>query len=103
MGLMREKRKVERFDLQIETILNVHNDAKMDKLPVLLSLDISCAGVFLATKKPLPIGTKVDLNLLLSQPELDNQSKDERINIHTSGEVIRTNEQGMAVEFDNLY
>ena len=103
MGLMREKRKVERFDLQIETILNVHNDAKMDKLPVLLSRDISCAGVFLATKKPLPIGTKVDLNLLLSQPELDNQSKDERINIHTSGEVIRTNEQGMAVEFDNLY
>ena len=103
MGLIREKRKVERFDLQVETIVNVHNDAKVDIHPMLLSRDISCAGVFLDTKNPLPIGTEVDLDLLLSQHELGNQSKDERINISTSGKVVRTNEQGMAVEFDKLY
>jgi hypothetical protein len=103
MGRIREKRKVDRFDLQVETLVNVHDYTKVDNRPMLLSRDISCAGVFLATKDPLPIGTKVDLNLLLSQHELGNQSEDERINISTSGMVVRTNEEGMAVEFDQLY
>ena len=103
MALLREKRKVERFDLQVETILNIYNDAQVENPPVLLSRDISSAGVFLSTKTPLPIGTKVDLNLLLSQPELINQSNEERINISTSGKVVRINEEGMAVKFDELY
>jgi hypothetical protein len=101
---MREKRRVERFNLHIETILNVQNEARMDKAPILLTRDISCTGVFLTTSNPLPIDTRVDLDLLLNQNELDSGSpKDERINISTSGKVVRTNEQGMAVEFDKLY
>jgi hypothetical protein len=100
---MREKRKVERFDLQIETMLIVQNETIMDKQPMLLSRDISCAGVFLDTNNPLPIGTRVDLNLLLSQHEFGSKKKDERINIITSGKVVRTNDHGMAVEFDELY
>ena len=101
---MREKRKVERFNLHIETILNVQNEAIMDKAQILLTRDISCAGVFLTTSNPLPIDTRVDLDFLLNQNELDSGSpKDERINISTSGKVVRTNEQGMAVEFDKLY
>ena len=109
---MKEKRKVERFDLQIETMLNVQDEAtnerlpmllSRDRLPVILSRDISCAGVFLVTDKPLPIGTRLDLNLLLSQHELGSKSKDERINISTCGKVVRTDDRGMAVEFDKLY
>jgi hypothetical protein len=101
---MREKRKVERFNLQIETILNVQNEAIMDKAPILLTRDISCTGVFLTTSNPLPIETRVDLDFLLNQNELESgSSKDKRINISTSGKVIRTDEQGMAVKFDKLY
>jgi len=102
---MREKRKVERFNLHIEAILNVQNEARMDKAPILSTRDISCAGVFLTTSNPLPIDTRVDLDFLLNQNELDSGSpkEDARINISTSGKVVRTNEQGMAVEFDKLY
>ena len=101
---MREKRKVERFNLHIKTILNVQDEAIMDKARILFTRDISCAGVFLTTSNPLPIDTRVDLDFLLNQNELDSGSpKDERININTSGKVVRTNEQGMAVEFDKLY
>ena len=102
---MREKRKVERFNLHIETILNVQNEAIMDKAPILLTRDISCTGAFLTTSNPLPIDTRVDLDFLLNQNELDSGSpkEDARINISTSGKVIRTDEQGMAVEFDKLY
>jgi len=101
---MREKRKVERFNLHIKTILNVQDEAIMDKARILFTRDISCAGVFLTTSNPLPIDTRVDLDLLLNQNKLDSESqKEERINISTSGKVVRTNEQGMAVEFDKLY
>jgi hypothetical protein len=101
---MREKRKVDRFDLHIETILNVQDEAIMDKVPILLTRNISCSGVFLTTSNPLPIDTRVDLDLLLNQNELDSGSlKNKRINISTSGKVVRTNGQGMAVEFDKLY
>ena len=101
---MKEKRKVDRFDLHIETILNVQDEAIMDKVPILFTRDISCAGVFLTTSNPLPIDTRVDLELLLNQNELNKgTSKDKRINISTSGKVVRTNEQGMAVQFDKLY
>jgi c-di-GMP-binding flagellar brake protein YcgR len=100
---MKERRKVERFDLQIESMLNVKDEAITASPPMLLSRDISCAGVFLVTDNPLPIGTSVDLNLLLSQHELGGDSNDERLNISTTGKVVRTDEQGMAVQFAKLY
>jgi hypothetical protein len=100
---MMEKRKLERFDLQIETMLNLRDEARTERLPALLSRDISYNGVFLVTDNPLPIGTSLDLNLLFSQHELDSNSKDERIEIIASGKVIRTDDQGMAVEFDKIY
>lgn len=100
---MKEKRKVERFNLHIEAMLNFQHEAKKAPKALILSRNISCDGVFLETNNPLPIGTKVDLNLLLNQHELSNQAKDEIIKINTSGKVVRTNEEGMAVEFDKLH
>ena len=98
-----EKRKVERFDLQIETILNDRDEVIRERGPTLVSRDISCDGVFLVTDRPLPIGTNLDLNFLLSQQDFGSMPKDERISIKTSGTIIRTDDQGMAVEFDKLY
>ena len=59
--------------------------------------------VFLNTEKPLPVGTRVDLNLLLNQGVLSSEAEGDEINIITSGEVIRTNGLGMAIEFDELH
>jgi len=98
-----EKRKVERFDLQIETKLNDRDEAIIEREPALFSRDISCDGVFLLTDRPRSIGTNLDLNFLLSQHELGSMPKDERISIKISGKVIRTDDEGMAVEFDKLY
>ena len=100
---MREKRKVERFDLKIKTILNVQDVTIVDKQLMCLSRNISCAGVFLDTENPLPLGTKVDLNLMLNQHAFGSKTEEDKINIITSGKVVRTNGHGMAVEFDELY
>jgi hypothetical protein len=98
---MREKRKVERFDLHIDAMLNFQYESRVAKEIKLRSRDISCDGVFLETSNPLPIGTRVELNLLLNQLELSDQSIDEKIKIYKSGKVIRSNDQGIAIEFDN--
>lgn len=98
-----EKRKVARFDLQIETMLSDRDAVTGERRPALFSRDISCDGVFLVTDRPLPIGTNLDLNFLLGQQDLGGMPEDERVSIKTSGKVIRTDDQGMAVEFDKLY
>jgi hypothetical protein len=100
---MREKRKVERFDLHIDAMLNFQYESRVAKEIKLRSRDISCDGVFLETTNPLPIGTKVDLNLLVSHQEINSHLKNEKTNISTSGKVVRANEEGMVIEFDKTH
>jgi hypothetical protein len=101
--MMNEKRKVERFDLHVETILQVKDEGLIDSNQRLISRDISSDGVFLETTSPLPVGTEVDLNFLLSLNKLNSYLKNKVVNISTSGKVIRTDEQGFAVRFDKQH
>ena len=100
---MNEKRKVERFDLHVETMLQVKDEGLMDRNQRLISRDISSDGVFLETTNPLPVGTEVDLNFLLSLNKLNSYLKNKVVNISTSGKVIRIDEQGFAVQFDKQH
>ena len=100
---MNEKRKVERFDLHVETMLQVKDEGLIDRNQRLVSRDISSDGVFLETSNPLPVGTEVDLNLLLSLNKLNSYLKNKVVNISTSGKVIRIDEQGFAVQFDKQH
>ena len=97
---MNEKRKVERFDLHIETILQIKDEGLIDSNQRLISRDISSDGVFLETTSPLPVGTEVYLNFLLNLDKLNGYLKNKAVNINTGGKVIRTEEQGFAVQFD---
>jgi PilZ domain len=99
---MREKRKVERFDLQIDTLWNVQNIETVEN-PMLVTRDISSTGAFLTTTDPLPVGTDIELNFLLSPQELSNGTKNRKVTIRTFGKVIRTDEEGMAVQFEKFH
>jgi len=100
---MKENRKVERFELHIETLCNVQEKEISDKTPMLLTKNISSSGAYLTTNKPLPVGTDIDLSFVLSQHELSNETRNKKVKIRTSGRVIRTDNGGMAVEFENQY
>jgi hypothetical protein len=93
------RRKVERFDLHVETILYVHDKGTIERTCRLISRDFSSDGVFLTTNSPLPIGTTVDLIFLLSPHELNINSNKKKVHICTSGRVIRKEERGFALEF----
>jgi hypothetical protein len=101
--VINEKRKVERFDLHVETILQVKDAESKDRSQRLITRDISSDGVFLETIDPLPIGTEVDLSFFISLDELNSYLKNKVVNISTSGIVIRADEQGFAVQFDKQH
>ena len=97
-----EKRKMERFSLELPSSLSVV-DARRNQEPIeLLTENVCAGGAFLKTDTPLSVGTSVKMNLTLP---FDNQKelggKQSRIDI--SGSVIRTDDEGMAVCFDKNY
>lgn len=56
--------------------------------------NISQSGIFILSKSPLAIGTKVDLRFTVVMEEIEV--------IEGTGEVVRVTDQGMGIEFREL-
>lgn len=56
--------------------------------------NISRSGVFIRSKAPLPVGTKVNLRFTVIMEDIET--------IEGTGEVVRVNENGMGVVFRDL-
>ena len=95
---MAENRSVERFDLDLKAFVSVSDDTNESNSLTMQTRDISTNGVYLLTENPLPIGTKVKVDMVLSLDELKKLGG--KALIKTSGEVLRTESGGMAVCFD---
>jgi len=98
---MIEKRRVKRFDLKLKACVRAAADAEESAEAVeLTTRDISTGGAFLYTSTPLTVGTAVDVNLILA-PEREKPQGMKKAWIQVSGSVLRTDEHGMAVCFDD--
>ena len=97
---MIEKRAVERFDLQLEAFVSLPGGGSQNESESLVTRDISMSGAFLMTDKPLPIGSKVSVDMILTLEGRTKQSAQQAW-IKASGKVLRTDNEGMAVGFDN--
>ena len=97
---MIEKRTVERFDLQLEAFVSLSDSVSQNEAESLVTRDISMCGAFLITETPLPIGSKVCVDMILT---LEGRTKQgaQQAWIKASGKVLRTDNEGMAVGFDN--
>jgi len=96
-----DSRKMERFDLALRSRLRLPGMEKPEFINLLTS-DVCAGGAFFKTDLPLPIGTEVEVDLVLP---LDNLK---RLNAHqalikVSGAVIRSDDQGIAVCFNEDY
>ena len=96
---MIEKRAVERFDLNLEAYVATAGDLPKVHPQRLMTRDVSMNGAYLLTKKPLPIGTKVKVDVILSLESLP-PSQTQKALIKASGAVMRTDGDGMAIRFD---
>ena len=97
---MIEKRKVERFDLQLEAFVSLPGETSHSEMGNLVTRDISMSGVFLVTDTPLPVGAKVNVDMILTLGGKKKQNS-QKAWIKASGKILRTDNQGMAVGFDD--
>ncbi len=98
------KRKLERFSLKLPARIVVNdngNGAENGSLDAITS-DISAGGAFFYTDTPLPVGTQMQVDLVLPLDEL-KKVKGKKAKIRVKGAVIRTGKQGMAICFDKKY
>lgn len=93
-------RKMERFSLKLPATVTVPGSGSSS---FELHTDNICAGgTFLSTDEPLPVGTDVELDLILCLNEL-KKLEGNTVRINVSGEVVRMEEGGMAISFAKSY
>lgn len=103
MILSVEQRRMERFSLELPAQLQIMDGKVTSNSPVhLCSFNISASGGFFVTDSLLPIGTEVEIYLLMSLDKLQNSSG-KKVWIHVSGLVVRSGGNGMAISFDEHY
>ena len=101
---MDERRKIERFDLRAPAKLEVESKRPDRNVLRLTTRDISSNGAFLYTNQPLPLGSPVRLEFLLSIDFLHRVVGEGRTTrVKVRGNVVRLDEDGIAVAFDSKY
>ncbi len=97
--MLSTNRKMERFSLKLPATVSVPgSDSSFE-----LHTDNICAGgTFLCTDHPLPVGTDVELDLVLSLNELKKLDGN-TVRINVTGEVVREEQGGMAISFTKNY
>jgi hypothetical protein len=98
------KRQIERFNLSVPAFVTLKDPHSSElKIPTeLRTRNISAGGAFMKTNKPYDIGSEVDIDLHLAF-FTGNADHERRSNIHVSGSVIRIEQDGMAIQFDDKY
>ncbi|MFH1671882.1 MAG: PilZ domain-containing protein [Pseudomonadota bacterium] len=97
---MIEKRKMERFCLQLPSHISVRDEGQeaMD----LFTTNICGGGAFFETPHALPAGAEVDMEVMLPLDKT-RQTQGVKTSIRVLGSVIRSDEKGMAICFDKKY
>ena len=109
-----DRRDQERFSLRLPTRIIAASRTGATPLLEFVTADISASGAFIATSRPLPIASKVRMEVFLSLEELARLRfilareslkawQGERAWVTVTGVVIRVEDNGVAVIFDQNY
>lgn len=101
MAVMK-KRMLQRYNMEVPVTLSFSSAKKKQNSLELMTRNICSGGAFLETTSPLPLGTPVNLDLVLPLEKFKKiQSK--KAHIALSGEVIRAEKNGMAICFHDNF
>jgi len=97
-----EKRKMERFELGVFSKIRIDSAWHNIDTIELITQNVCADGAYFKTTKPLPVGTPVSLSMKL---EVNSKLKSNRnlMSVEVSGKVIRSEKDGMAIQFNNGY
>ncbi len=101
---MENLRRLERFSLKLPATIETVSDTEEHNKEVLnlLTANICSGGAFFHTDQPLPKGTSVKIDFVLSIDEL-KKLEGKQAFIKVTGEVIRADSNGMAICFGRDY
>lgn len=98
-----DKRAYERFDLEIPVRIGIVGSDQAGAAELDLTTRNICAGgAFFHTEEPLPEGTRLKIDFVLSIEKL-KEMLDSYCRIKVEGEVVRNEKGGIAVRFDEDY
>jgi hypothetical protein len=101
---MKEKRRLERFDLSVPARLEGLGRGRQGDIIHLQTSDICSGGAFFQTEQSLPEGTKVRIEIVLPLRGLKKfLAEYEHAQIQVTGTVVRNESRGMAVCFNKDY
>lgn len=96
-----EMRRMKRFDLEIPAFMRVANGQEDESMELTTS-DVCSGGALFHTRQSMPVGTEVEVDLLLPVRQLDKIDTGKVI-LEIAGSVIRADEKSMAVRFGKKY
>jgi hypothetical protein len=99
---MRERRRLERFELHLPAEIVALLPGQVEEPTTLFTRDVSAAGAFFPTPHSFPTGTPVQVALELATGKL-NQRTGARAQVRVHGIVARVCPCGMAVTFNEDY
>jgi len=101
---MKDKRRLERFDLELPATIELLTPDQEKSLINLLTSNICSGGAYFHTTQPLPEGTQVKIDLVLPLDKLRTLKKEhKKAYIKVTGRVLRSESEGMAICFDEDY
>jgi hypothetical protein len=98
---MEDKRVYERFDLEVPARIGIAGSDQASELSLRTS-NICAGGAFFISTEPLPEGTRVKMDFVLSIEKL-KEMLNSHCRIKVEGEVVRNETAGIAVRFDEDY
>ena len=99
--LVKDRRKIERFDLSMSAKIEVVDQDQGRETLNLMTKDICAGGAFFHTTNPLPKGTQVKLYLVLDGKF--RRLTGRQAHAKVTGMVLRSESIGMAISFDKDY
>ena len=98
-----EKRKLERFNLEIPATVSINTAGAQKKLDM-VTKDVCSGGAYFRTEQSLPVGTEMQINLVLPLEKFKRLPDHcEKVLVNLSGKVLRMEPEGIGVCFDEAY
>ncbi len=94
---------MERFDLGLFSRIQVLSGKRAPEIMELVTQNVCAGGAYFNTSDPLSSETRVSLYMTLEVPDQQDRLSNHLTRIEISGKAIRSEECGMAIQFNNGY
>lgn len=99
---MEDKRAFERFDLKVPIKMRLEEASSENAEFTFTTSNICAGGAFFRTDSPIPEGTRVYLDFVISIEKL-KELLDSQCRVVVGGRVVRREGAGIAIRFDEDY